>query len=92
MYPIGWILYNTSTNKQENKVTSKSSPKPTPIKNKTITVSITNIGGKHQSNGCGYLNKSKIPIPLNEAKQSYNPCKVCIHLHKERAEYESYNR
>jgi len=45
---------------------------------KEIIVYITNSGTKYHINGCQYLNKSKIPINLNDAKaQDYTPCSKC---------------
>jgi len=43
----------------------------------TTTVYITRTGTKYHRPGCRYLRKSKIPIPLKEAKQHYSPCSVC---------------
>lgn len=43
---------------------------------RTQTVYITRTGSKYHRNGCRYL-KSKIPISLEKAKQSYEPCSVC---------------
>src|SRR6185369_16175029 len=40
------------------------------------TVYITRTGHKYHRDGCGYL-KSRIPVPLKEAKKVYSPCKVC---------------
>lgn len=43
---------------------------------RTQTVYITRTGSKYHRSGCRYL-KSKIPISLEKAKQSYEPCSVC---------------
>lgn len=40
------------------------------------TVYVTQTGSKYHRDGCRHL-KSKIPISLEEAKASYEPCKVC---------------
>lgn len=40
------------------------------------TVYVTRTGKKYHRDGCLHL-KSRIPIPLKEAKASYSPCKVC---------------
>lgn len=40
-------------------------------------VYITKTGTKYHQDGCRYLSKSKIPIPLKEAVLSYSPCSVC---------------
>lgn len=41
------------------------------------TVYVTETGAKYHRSGCQYLRKSKIPISLNEAKKSYDPCSKC---------------
>jgi hypothetical protein len=42
------------------------------------TVYITKTGEKYHRGTCGYLSKSKIAIPLDEAKASgYTPCSRC---------------
>lgn len=41
------------------------------------TVYITKTGKKYHRAGCSYLKKSKIPISLSEARQSYGPCGRC---------------
>lgn len=41
------------------------------------TVYITKTGGKYHRDGCGSLSKSKIPIPLSEARLKYEPCSNC---------------
>jgi hypothetical protein len=40
-------------------------------------VYVTRTGEKYHLSDCRYLRKSKIPITLEEAKKSYQPCKVC---------------
>lgn len=45
---------------------------------KQITVYITKTGKKYHRYGCRYLQKSCIPISLDEAKRrGYTPCSVC---------------
>ena len=44
---------------------------------KTIIVYVTKSGTKYHREGCRYLDKSAIPITLEEAKKKYEPCKVC---------------
>jgi tetratricopeptide (TPR) repeat protein len=46
-------------------------------KNNSLTVYITKTGEKYHRDGCRYLSKSKIPISLSSAKNSYSPCSVC---------------
>lgn len=41
-----------------------------------ITVYVTSSGSKYHRDGCRHL-KSKIPMSLDKAKASYEPCKVC---------------
>ncbi len=42
-----------------------------------ITVYVTRSGKCYHRAGCRYLSKSKIPMPLSEAKKRYRPCSVC---------------
>jgi hypothetical protein len=44
---------------------------------KEITVYVTRTGTKYHRGSCRYLSQSKIPMPLSEAKRSYDPCSVC---------------
>lgn len=41
------------------------------------TVYITRTGSKYHRSSCQYLRRSRIPVSLKEAKQSYGPCSVC---------------
>lgn len=41
------------------------------------TVYVTSSGTTYHTAGCRYLNKSSIPMPLNEAASRYSPCTVC---------------
>jgi cbb3-type cytochrome oxidase cytochrome c subunit len=43
----------------------------------TITVYVTRTGAKYHRDGCRYLSRSKIPMPLAEAVKRYGPCSVC---------------
>ncbi|HEX8072894.1 MAG TPA: hypothetical protein VF546_23310 [Pyrinomonadaceae bacterium] len=61
-----------------------ATPVPTPRQRpaveqpKEVTVYITRTGAKYHRDGCQYLSRSRIPIPLSEAQaQGYEPCKVC---------------
>lgn len=40
-------------------------------------VYVTRTGAKYHRPGCQYLRRSRIPISLKEARQSYGPCSVC---------------
>ena len=40
-------------------------------------VYITNTGSKYHKGSCPSVNKSKIPISLEKAKEAYEPCKRC---------------
>ena len=42
-----------------------------------VIVYVTKSGTKYHRDGCRYLSKSKIPMPLKEAKKKYTPCSVC---------------
>ncbi|MFL6284451.1 MAG: thermonuclease family protein [Pyrinomonadaceae bacterium] len=41
------------------------------------TVYVTRTGTKYHRLNCQYLRRSRVPISLKEAKQSYEPCSVC---------------
>jgi endonuclease YncB( thermonuclease family) len=41
------------------------------------TVYVTRTGSKYHRSSCRYLRRSRIPVSLKEAKQSYGPCSVC---------------
>ena len=43
----------------------------------TITVYITRTGEKYHRDGCRYLSRSRISMPLKEAAKRFAPCKVC---------------
>ena len=42
-----------------------------------VTVYITNTGSKYHRGSCRFLDESKIPISLSDAKVSYEPCGSC---------------
>ena len=44
---------------------------------KSEIVYITRKGNKYHREDCIYLRKSKIALPLLEAKKYYTPCKKC---------------
>lgn len=44
---------------------------------KSINVYVTKTGEKYHRDGCRYLKKSRIAMPLENAKKSYSPCSVC---------------
>ena len=64
------------TTKESTVATTKAAPIPEPD---TFTgdVYVTNTGSKYHRDGCRYLSDSKIAISLADAKQGYEPCKVC---------------
>ena len=68
---------------QTPKPTATQIPKPTEAPQvietpKAEQVYITNTGSKYHRKHCRFLEKSKIPIDLAEAKAGeYEPCKVC---------------
>ena len=43
----------------------------------TEIVYVTKSGKKYHKAGCGYLNKSSLPISLKDAKEKYTPCSKC---------------
>lgn len=61
-----------------------SAPAPSPTASPTpsraqdvIIVYVTRTGEKYHMDGCQYLRSSQIPITLEEARQSYEPCSKC---------------
>ena len=57
--------------------TPTPSPTPTPNPDAEIIVYVTRTGAKYHVDGCQYLRSSQIPITLEEAKLSYDPCSKC---------------
>lgn len=56
----------------------QQTPPPAVRQTRTETVYVTKTGTKYHRADCQYLHKSKIPMPLREAKaQGYEACKVC---------------
>lgn len=50
----------------------------TPVVSIEPTVYRTRTGEKYHQDGCRYLRKSRIPIPLSRAKElGLGPCSVC---------------
>ena len=43
----------------------------------TVTVYVTETGSKYHAAGCQYLSKSCIPMELEDAQKSYEPCSKC---------------
>lgn len=41
------------------------------------TVYVTRTGSKYHRSSCQYLRRSRIPVSLEEAAQSYDPCSLC---------------
>ncbi len=41
------------------------------------TVYVTRTGSKYHRSSCQYLRRSRIPVSLKEAKQSYDACSLC---------------
>jgi hypothetical protein len=77
----GWLSSASVTSATNPTVPSKPMAvrvaSATATDTQTVTVYITRTGTKYHRAGCRYLSKSKIPIPLTEAKQHYGPCSVC---------------
>lgn len=63
---------------EANKKTTTTKKKTTKKKTKSVTVYVTNTGSKYHKSWCSYLNQSKIPISLKNAKaQGYTACSRC---------------
>jgi hypothetical protein len=58
------------------RVTQQSAPAAEPHGRETI-VYVTKTGTKYHRDGCQYLRQSKIPMPLSQAAQMYEPCSRC---------------
>ncbi len=67
----------SSSNNSSAAVQQAPAQQTTQSNNQTATVYITRTGKKYHAAGCRYLSKSQIPISLDEAKKSYEPCSVC---------------
>jgi hypothetical protein len=52
-------------------------PEPAEEDEDEITVYVTRTGAKYHRGSCRYLSRSKIPMPLAEARLGYDPCSVC---------------
>ena len=50
---------------------------PVPPATRQITVYVTKTGKQYHRAGCRYLKRSKISIPLDQAKSTYTACSVC---------------
>lgn len=70
VFLISLVLLFTTSN------LSAQHPDTTNAKNDPI-VYITRHGSHYHRDSCRFLSKSKIPLPLSEAKRYYKPCKVC---------------
>lgn len=42
-----------------------------------LTVYVTATGDRYHRDGCRYLRRSRIPMPLTEAAREYSACRVC---------------
>ena len=58
------------------RVAQQSAPAAEPVGRETI-VYVTKTGSKYHRDGCQYLRQSKIPMPLSQATQMYDPCSRC---------------
>ncbi len=67
---------NSSSGSSVSESTGQNAAPPV-SDNQSVTVYVTNTGSKYHRDGCRYLSKSKIPISLEVAKKSYEPCSVC---------------
>lgn len=64
-----------NTQKANSKATEKADSKSTEKKEKVVYR--TKTGKKYHRGDCSSLSKSKIEIPLKEAREKYEPCKRC---------------
>lgn len=64
-----------NTQKANSKATEKADSKST--EKKSDVVYVTKTGKKYHRGNCSSLSKSKIEIPLKEAREEYEPCKRC---------------
>lgn len=71
-------LYKDTTAPPAASVQTTPSTPAQASQKKEQTVYVTKTGGKYHSAGCQYLSKSKISIPLVDAKGGgYDPCSKC---------------
>lgn len=75
-YFVGFQAEAREANKGLWGIAVKDDTTATNSSSSAITVYVTNTGSKYHRDGCRTL-KSKIPISLDKAKASYEPCKVC---------------
>lgn len=52
-------------------------PPPQKKQEKEVTVYVTRTGDHYHRSGCSSLRKSKYPMDLSEARNSYEPCHRC---------------
>ena len=64
-----------NTQKANSKATENADSKST--EKKSDVVYVTKTGKKYHRGNCSSLSKSKIEIPLKEAREKYEPCKRC---------------
>ena len=73
IFPIILILFAASPAEAQKQPHRDS----TAHAKKEEMVYITRKGNKYHRDSCRFLAKSKIQLPLSEAKKYYQPCKVC---------------
>lgn len=64
---------------EEDPIRPESVLEPSQAEEETqsVTVYVTETGEKYHREGCQYLRKSCIPIDLESARLSYEPCSKC---------------
>lgn len=67
----------SSSEKSPEESPEKSAEVKAPETDHIAEVYITNTGSKYHKGSCSSLSKSKHPISLDKAKESYEPCKRC---------------
>jgi micrococcal nuclease len=70
----------SSPSQRQATVNTETVQRPTPqprAQTQETTVYVTRTGAKYHRDGCRYLSRSRIPMSLSDAKQSYSACSIC---------------
>ena len=68
---------NISLESFGNELQPRADEPPADTQAQSITVYVTETGTKYHAEDCRYLNNSKIPLDIEDARRSYTPCSVC---------------
>lgn len=74
--PLG-VLLTTIVALQAAFLPVAAATKPKAEQKSSVVVYVTDTGNKYHRAGCRYLKSSSHAISLEEARKSYEPCKVC---------------